>query len=48
MQDADGRDQFVCLLGASLPGAWAQSVDWTEVIWREPQVRYLPAISIRE
>ena len=23
--------------------AWAQSVDWTEVIWREPQVRYLLA-----
>ena len=23
--------------------AWAQSADWTEVIWREPQVRYLLA-----
>jgi len=29
------------LLGAMLHGACGQSVDWTDVIWREPQVRYL-------
>jgi hypothetical protein len=28
---------------AVLPHASAQSADWTEVIWREPQVRYLLA-----
>jgi len=28
---------------ADAPGALAQSADWQEVIWREPQVRYLLA-----
>ena len=36
---------FVCLLAilCFLQTAWSQSVDWQEVIYREPQVRYLLA-----
>jgi hypothetical protein len=41
---------FVCPLSlaftvafAAAPGALAQSADWQQVIWREPQVRYLLA-----
>lgn len=31
------------LVLASASSAWAQSVDWQSVIWRDPQVRYLLA-----